>query len=327
MPVSPPGNPQFAEIAQIAQIAKIAEHPVVRRVQRLSQPGAPWHGMHLQVREAGDVRAPWLVLLHPSPRSSVMYEPWMHTLAPHFHVLAIDTPGYGGSSPLPQPPRSLADYTAPLHALLQGLQQQMHQELQSDPTAPGFLLYGSATGAQLGIAYARAYPQQVRHLLLDNAAHFDDGERARILAHYFPDLSPRDDGSHLQAVWRMAAQMLQFFPWFETDEAHRVSQHISQHISPRTPTAAEVHATAMEILAAGPGYALAYRAAFEHERAEHVQALTVPTTLLRWEGSVLLRHIDRLLTFPLPPQVQVLQTPADFQSRYAAMTQHLLTLR
>ena len=273
--------------------------PVQRRLHAVD-------GLCLHYREAGAPELPHLVLLHPSPRSSAMYEPWMETLAPYFHVVAVDTPGYGGSDPLPTPVTQLSDYVAPLHALLQAV------------AGPQCLLYGSATGAQLGIAFANRHPGAVKHLLLDNAAHFDDAERAHILARYFPDLSPRSDGAHLLTAWRMAAQMAQFFPWFEDNEAHRVST--------REPTAPELHAAVAELLAAGPDYALAYRAAFQHERAEHLMTLQVPTTVLRWQGSILLKHIDRLLTFDLPSHVQRLDTPADLPARYAAMTQHLLSL-
>ena len=117
----------------------------------------------------------------------------------------------------------------------------------------------------------------------------------------------------------MAAQMAQFFPWFEDNEAHRVST--------RKPTATELHAAMAELLAAGPDFALAYRAAFQHERAEHLMTLQVPTTVLRWRGSILLKHVDRLLTFDLPSNVLRLDTPADLAARYAAMSHHLLPLR
>ena len=116
----------------------------------------------------------------------------------------------------------------------------------------------------------------------------------------------------------MCAQMQQFFPWFAADETHRFAG---------PPRAADVHASLFELLAAGPAYATAYRAAFEHERAEHVQALTVPTTLCRWQASILIKHIDKLLSFALPANVQVLQTPAPVLERYAAMTAHLLHLK
>ncbi len=263
--------------------------------------------LRLAYREAGEAAAQPLVLLHPSPRSSAMFEPWMRELAEHFHVFAPDTPGYGGSDPLPVPSDSLAAYLPPL---LEWLQQVV---------GPRAMIYGSATGAQLGIALANRTPESVQHLLLDNAAHFDAEERDWMLAHYFPDLRPRPDGSHLQELWRMARQMAQFFPWFAADEAHRYSM--------REPTAEEVHATVCEFLAAGPGYAAAYRAAFVHERASEVQKLKVPVTLFRWLGSMLLPHIDRLLAHALPPQLRVVETPAGLPERYAAMNARLRAVR
>jgi len=274
-----------------------------RRVRRVG--GLHWHWR--EASESGRGDAPPLVLLHPSPRSGAMYESWMPALAAQGRVLAIDTPGYGGSDWLTSPPDSMADYVEPLHALLK------------EVAGPRCLIYGSATGAQLGIAYAKRHPHAVAHLMLDNAAHFDDTEREAIVARYFPDLTPREDGGHLLTAWRMVAQMAEFFPWFMADEAHRISA--------RRPTPDEVHAGVRELLAAGPGWALAYRCAFEHERASHVMALTVPTTVCRWAASVLLPHIDRLLAHPLPSNVQVLQVPAALPQRFAIMTAHLAALR
>ena len=268
--------------------------------------GLLWH-----YRQAGSRGLPTLVLLHASPRSSAMFEPWMAQLAPHFHVLAPDTPGYGQTPALADRPRTMADYVGPLHNFL----NEMTDELTDAPP----MIYGSATGAQLGIAYANTHPQALRHLLIDNAAHFSEAERQHILARYFPDLTPQADGSHLQSAWLMCVQQAQFFPWFDADEAHR--------FSPRVPLAAEVQASLAELLAAGPNYADAYRAAFDHERAAHVQALRVPTTVLRWAGSILLKHIDALLAFELPAQVRTLHVPATLPERYATMNKHLLTLR
>jgi pimeloyl-ACP methyl ester carboxylesterase len=269
-------------------------------------------GLRIQYREINSpstdstltaARKPIVVLLHPSPRSSLMFEPWMKLLAPWFHVLAMDTPGYGGSDSLPQQPTSLSDYLPALNACL-----------QKTIGAP-CLLYGSATGAQLAIAYAHRYPDQIAHLFLDNAAHLDDHERQHLLAHYFPNLTPNDNRDHLKVAWQMARGMLTHFPWFENTPSHR--------ISPREPSAAEIHAVMMEFLAAGPSYSAAYRAAMAHEKVEHVLALKIPTTVFRWEGSVLLKYIDKLLSFQLPDHIQTVNTPIDMKERYRIMTDHL----
>lgn len=52
-------------------------------------------------RTARDSRLPALVLIHQSPSSSIMYEALMLRLAEKFYIVAPDTPGFGGSDPLP----------------------------------------------------------------------------------------------------------------------------------------------------------------------------------------------------------------------------------
>jgi pimeloyl-ACP methyl ester carboxylesterase len=263
-------------------------------------------GLHWHYRQAGrDLRKQraTLVLLHPSPRSSAMYEPWLTELGQQRHVLAVDTPGYGGSDALPRTAAHMNDYAMPLRELLLAAAGER------------FVIYGSATGAQLAIAYANLYPGDVVHLVLDNAAHFDEDSRRAILQRYFPDLTPASDGSHLRAMWQMCSQMGEFFPWFEANETHRVSSN--------RLTAEQVHAAVSELMAAGPRYDAAYRCAFEHERASNVQRLSVPTSLLRWQGSVLLKHIDRLLQHELPAHVRTVHIPAAPEARFAALMEHL----
>jgi hypothetical protein len=60
-----------------------------------------------------------------------------------------------------------------------------------------------------------------------------------------------------------------------------------------------------------------------HEKVEHVMALKIPTTVFRWEGSVLLKYIDKLLSFQLPDHIQTVNTPIDMKERYRIMTDHL----
>jgi pimeloyl-ACP methyl ester carboxylesterase len=256
-----------------------------------------WH-----YRQQGDPTADEaIVLFHASPRHSAMFAPLMADLAeamPHRRVIAPDTPGYGLTDPLPTPPHTLADYLPHFQTFFQSLGLRR------------ITLYGTATGAQLGIAYAYTYPNDIAHLLLDNACHFTNTEREAILTGYFPDLKPRPDGSHLQRAWQMAEGLAQFFPWFRADEAHRIG-------SPPLPE--QTHQAVLELLQAGPAYADAYRAAFQHERAENVHRLTVPTTLFRWQGSMLLPHIDALIASGLPKNVKVVETPAPMAERFRNM--------
>jgi pimeloyl-ACP methyl ester carboxylesterase len=258
-------------------------------------------GLTLHYREcnAGAREGTTLFMLHPSPMSGAVFEPAMAMFPSTQRVIALDTPGYGLSQALPSACEKIADYIPILRSFFQAT------------TGSTFKLYGSATGAQLALGYANAYPQDVAHLYLDNAAHFDDAARDAILQRYFIDLTPTSDGAHLQTLWTHAKQMLTYFPWFENDGAYRTRT--------TEPSAAEVQALVGHYLAAGARYTEAYAAAFKHERVENYQALSVPTTLFRWLGSPLLKQIDHLLSFPLPACVSVQETPAPIIERYRSV--------
>lgn len=245
-------------------------------------------------RVAGE--GPPLLVLHPSPMSSAFMAPVIDTVSDVRRVIAPDTPGYGASDPLPEPGEDLVPYVEWLEAFVDamGIGQ--------------FSLYGSATGAQIAIEFAHAHPGRVSQLVLDNAVHFTDEERAEIMASYFPDISPRRDGSHLMATWAMAQGLFRGFPWYE----------VPQEPLPEPPVSL-VHATALAYLVAGADYDRAYRAAFHNERAERVQSLTVPTTVLRWAGSLLKDQADRLDDFDWPGHVMMKHSEATIEARFAAL--------
>ncbi len=237
-----------------------------------------------------------LIVLHPSPMSSAFMVPVIDTVSDLCRVLAPDTPGYGATEALPEPGEDLSPYVDWLLAFAdaQGLDR--------------FLLYGSATGAQIAIEFAHAHPQRLQHLVLDNAVHFTDAERAEIMARYFPDIAPREDGGHLADTWAMAKGLFQGFPWYEEPEAPLPD-----------PPLSVVQATAVAYLVAGEDYARAYRAAFDNERAERVQSLTVPTTILRWAGSLLREQADRLDDFDWPEHITMEHSEATVEARFEAL--------
>jgi pimeloyl-ACP methyl ester carboxylesterase len=254
-------------------------------------------GVTLFYRQAGS--GSLMLLLHPSARNSCMMEPLIHLLAPHFTVVAPDLPGYGYSDPLPQTAQSVYDYVPYLNELIASLSQQP------------VLLYGTATGAQVGIAYALTHPGPVKHLYLDNCAHFSEADCQLILQNYFIDISPQPDGSHLQTLWQHVCDSCLYFPWYKKNEAHRIAAQL--------PPAAVIQNMMNDYLLAGPHYADAYKAAFLHERAEKVQALKTATTLFKWLGSPLLPQMQALLRHDLPANIEVVETPAAMEARYKKM--------
>ena len=227
-----------------------------------------------------------LILLHASPLSSAWMEPTMAALPEGVHAIAPDTPGYGASDPLTDTSEDLSGYAAWLKDFIAAL---------------GFGragVYGSSTGAQIAIEFARGWPEAAHFLVLDNAAHFTDAEREHILAHYFPDLSPREDGSHLQQAWEIVNATWQWFPWFERDEAHRVAPAGAAPLAMR-------QAMLIDQLRAGPGYAHAYRRAFLNEDANRLRGVTAPTRIIRWQASILRQYADRLDDMNLPANIQM----------------------
>ena len=68
---------------------------------------------------------------------------------------------------------------------------------------------------------------------------------------------------------------------------------------------------------------MAYKAAFDHEKTEYIQQLKVPTTIFRWEGSILKKYNDRIFDFELPVNVSGYNIPADRMERFDEMAKHI----
>src|SRR5512140_3345161 len=98
---------------------------------------------------------PTVVLLHDSPRSSVVHVPNIEWLGEHFTVLALDTPGHGLSSPLPIDQPTIADFSRALGDAL---------------TALGIercAIYGCHTSAKIALQFAADNPQRAALTILD----------------------------------------------------------------------------------------------------------------------------------------------------------------
>ncbi len=248
-------------------------------------------------------KGPALALFHASPFSSDMLLPFAQQLSGYFTVFCIDTPGYGRSEGFDAPPKDLSAYSE--------LLPEFFDHLGIEKLS----IYGSATGAQLAVRFALDHPERVNHVYLDNAAHFNSELRAQILEHYFPDLTPRLDGSHLDTVWDIASNLFLYFPWCFKTEEFALNR-------PQLPPVV-LHGIALTYLDAGEKYHYAYRVAFIHEKGEHVQALTVPTTIFRWDESIILPYIDALLDHDLPEHVKAKRLAGPPEERFQGMVAHM----
>jgi pimeloyl-ACP methyl ester carboxylesterase len=179
------------------------------------------------------------------------------------------------------------------------------------------ILYGTATGCQLAIAFALAYPEKVALLVGENACHFEDHEREELYKNYFPNLEPRPDGSHLPKIWEMCRKTSIGFPWTSVPDG--------EPLPPNFPLAT-IAGMVRDTLLAGENYHLAYRAAFDHERAEKVQGLAVPANFIIWQGSILRDFMERLASFPMPENVRFLRCGGDIATRYEMVKSVMLTI-
>ena len=111
-------------------------------------------GQEVHFRIAGN--GPPIVLLHDSPRSSVLHLPQLEHFADEFTVIALDTPGYGNSAPLPREPRpEIGDFADSLAATLTALAIER------------CTLYGFHTSSKIALEFAVRHPTRVAIAIMD----------------------------------------------------------------------------------------------------------------------------------------------------------------
>ena len=236
---------------------------------------------------------PAVVLLHASPLSAASLLPLARALAPRFTVIALDTPGYGLSDPLPPAAPRIADYA---DALVETL-----AALGLDRCA----VYGFHTGAVIGLDLAARYPERVAAAVLEGVLLSSDEERADLLAHYAHWFPPTWDGAHLVANWSRVRDMFVFWPWYRREESARLAVAM--------PSAATINEAVLDLLRAGEGYPLGYRAAFAYDAAPVLAGLTAPVAIVADPSDPLSGHLARLPA--LPPGVSAELLGADRDSR------------
>ena len=114
------------------------------------------------VREAGDPGRPTLVLLPGYPSSTRAYVRLIDRLAPDWHTVAIDYPGFGSSDPLPGTPTfdRLAEVTGRV----------------IDQLGIGdYAIYMFDFGAPVGFRIALRHDQRVRAIITQNGNAYAEG--------------------------------------------------------------------------------------------------------------------------------------------------------
>ena len=134
----------------------------------------------LRVARMGD--GPAVVLLHQTPRSWDEYRDVIPLLAAAgYAAIALDTPGFGASAPVPEP--SIEAWAAAVHEALDALGVQQAA------------VVGHHTGGSIAVEVARTRPERVSALVLSSTSLTDAAFRATP-----PDESSVDAGDDAETL-------------------------------------------------------------------------------------------------------------------------------
>jgi len=233
-------------------------------------------GRRVLVRYAGS--GPAVVLLHQSPQNSRAMIPWIERLSEQYSVFAPDTPGFGSSDPLPLIQPSIEDMARAVKQLLDALGIKRA------------IVYGVHTGAVTALRLSLDYPERIAGLVCDGYARFNTDERQKLLDGYLPPFEPEWNGGHLLWLWSRFREQNLYFPWNTPTMAARLRYP--------APTTEKLHADVLDLLDAGDGYRLGYRAAFLYDDPTAASRLNVPTRIFYREEDVLAAHLPRLQNLP-----------------------------
>jgi haloalkane dehalogenase len=137
-------------------------------------------------RIAASPGKPWLLLLHQSPSSSVMFEALFPYLSAHFSVIAPDNPGFGNSDPLRDV--SVAAFTDCIADVL-----TQHQITRTH-------VFGHHTGAAIA-AYLGAHRPDLCQGIAMCGPPALSAEQRKMLPAMAPVDQPEASGDHLLRIW------------------------------------------------------------------------------------------------------------------------------
>lgn len=248
-------------------------------------------------RRAG--QGPAVVLLHQSPVSSMEMEPLMRELSDRYTAIAVDTPGYGLSDPLPIDRPEMDDYADALAVFLDAI------GIDSAP------LYGTHTGAMIAAAFAARYPERTRLAVMDGYVVLTESERADILGNYFSPFWPKADGSHLAWLWARMRDQVIFFPWYRKERAARMKFDV--------PPPEFLMPYVLDFLRAGDAGRKGYEAAFRMRGELVAQQITAPTWVMAYEQDGIFHHLDRLSNLGPGVHVERHANPAALHHRFVEL--------
>ena len=258
-------------------------------------------GRRVHYRRLG--AGPPLVMLHGSPGDSAMLEPEMAAASAHFTCIALDTPGFGGSDPLPGDVLTVADLAGATAEAMAAL------------GLPACRVYGTHTGAAIGVELGAGWPERVSGLVLEGLPMFTEAETKVLFEGYFARMVPDPLAGHLTRTWMRFRDQFTWFPW--------TARHVSRLNPVDRPTPDEIQHWVMMYNYARKTYLPAYRAAcfYGREAYRAAELLARPAVYMATEEDMLFGHLDRLP--PLKAQQRVVRLPYDTPAKHQAIVRFL----
>ncbi|MEI6409950.1 MAG: alpha/beta hydrolase [Bacteroidota bacterium] len=150
---------------QISNLRTEQQIPGDPETTRISYHSIKVDGLDIFYREAGDKNKPTILLLHGFPSSSHMFRDLIADLAPNYHLIAPDYPGFGQSS---MPNTSAYEYTF----------DHLSVTISHFIDALGLTkltLYVQDYGGPVGFRIATQRPALIQALIVQNANAYNEG--------------------------------------------------------------------------------------------------------------------------------------------------------
>ncbi|MGC1778277.1 MAG: alpha/beta hydrolase [Xanthobacteraceae bacterium] len=170
--------------SRAATSASVVDDPVRVTSLRSTSATTTYHrmtvdGVGVFYREAGPRDAPTIVLLHGFPSSSREFDALIPPLAPCYHLIAPDFPGFGQSD---APPPSSYVYTF-------GNLAKTIDDLLEQLKINKYAFYLHDYGGPVGFRIISAHPERLQALIIQNANVYQEGLGAKWsgIAQYWAD--------------------------------------------------------------------------------------------------------------------------------------------
>ncbi|PHP65289.1 alpha/beta hydrolase [Zhengella mangrovi] len=241
----------------------------------------------LHLRRSGAGGRPVLVI-PTGGGSSSQFAPVVQGLAEGRAAFSVDYPGNGLSGKWTDRP-TIESLAEDMLALLDAMGLETVD------------IWGSHTGALVGLELAILAPERVGRLVMEGPVFISADFQADLLENYFPPIRPDKWGMHIPLIWNWRRDLFMFWPWY------RVERAAARQLG--VPDAWQLHNYAIGILQSGETYDGAYRAAFSYDTRKRLPLLTRPALICAGPNDMLKNALDEAGDFAPPGLVDIRETP------------------